>query len=57
MADLKYYDIISKTGYHGENPWREWNIKIYILCTHRCDKTQIKDAVEKMFAGTKSEER
>ena len=53
MADLKYYDIIKKPVLteHSMNAMAE---KKYTFLVHPdATKSQIKDAVEKMFEGTK----
>ena len=53
MADLKYYDIISKPVI-TEKSMAGMEYKKYTFYVHTdATKTQIKDAVEKMFAGTK----
>ena len=53
MADLKYYDIISKPVI-TEKSMAGMESKKYTFYVHTdATKGQIKDAVEKMFAGTK----
>ena len=52
MADLKYYDIISKPVI-TEKSMAGMEYKKYTFYVHTDATTQIKDAVEKMFAGTK----
>ena len=53
MADLKYYDIIRKPVI-TENSMDAVGEKKYTFLVHTdATKTQIKEAVEKMFAGTK----
>lgn len=53
MADLKYYDIISEPVI-TEKSMAGMEFKKYTFYVHPdATKTQIKDAVEKMFAGTK----
>lgn len=53
MADLKYYDIILKPII-TEKSMNAMNEKKYTFSVHTdATKTQIKEAVEKMFAGTK----
>lgn len=55
MADLKYYDIISKPVI-TEKSMAGMELKRYTFDVHtEATKTQIKEAVEKMFPGTKVE--
>ncbi len=53
MADLKYYDIIRKPVV-TEKSMAMMADKKYVCSVHTdATKIQIKEAVEKMFAGTK----
>ena len=53
MAELKYYDIISKPVI-TEKAMSGMEFKKYTFYVHTdATKTQIKEAVEKMFPGTK----
>ncbi len=53
MADIKYYDVILKPVI-TEKSMNEMASKKYTFLVHtEATKTQIKEAVEKMFAGTK----
>ncbi len=53
MADLKYYDVILKPVI-TENSMSVLDEKKYTFIVHpTATKAQVKDAVEKMFAGTK----
>ena len=53
MADLKYYDVIL-APIVTEKSMNSMNEKKYAFSVHPdATKTQIKEAVEKMFAGTK----
>ncbi len=53
MADLKYYDIILKPII-TEKSMNAMSEKKYTFSVHTdATKNQIKEAVEKMFAGTK----
>lgn len=53
MADLKYYDIISKPVI-TEKSMAGMEYKKYTFYVHTdATKAQIKEAVEKMFTGTK----
>ena len=53
MADLKYYDIITKPVI-TEKSMAGMESKKYTFYVHTdATKTQIKEAVEKMFPGTK----
>jgi len=53
MADLKYYDIILKPVI-TEKTMTMLGDKVYVFYVHpKATKTQIKEAVEKLFEGTK----
>ena len=53
MADIKYYDVILKPVI-TEKSMDEMTSKKYTFYVHTdATKNQIKEAVEKMFAGTK----
>lgn len=53
MADLKYYDVILKPVI-TEKSMADMGDKKYTFFVHtEANKTQIKEAVEKMFEGTK----
>jgi len=55
MADLKYYDIILKP-LMTEKSMELLENQCYSFYVHpKATKTQIKEAVEKLFAGTKVE--
>ena len=55
MADLKYYDIILKPVV-TENSMSMMDSKKYTFLVHpEANKIQIRQAVEKMFEGTKVE--
>ena len=55
MADLKYYDVILAPMV-TEKSMNSMSEKKYTFSVHPdATKTQIKEAVEKMFAGTKVE--
>ena len=55
MADLKYYDLIQKPVI-TEKSMAAMGEKKYTFLVHpEATKTQVKEAVEKMFAGTKVE--
>lgn len=55
MADLKYYDVILKPIV-TEKSMNAMSDKKYTFSVHPdATKSQIKEAVEKMFAGTKVE--
>ncbi len=55
MADLKYYDIIKKPVV-TERSMNDMADKKYVFLVHPdATKVQIKQAVEKMFEGTKVE--
>ena len=53
MADIKYYDVILKPVI-SEKSMNQMAEKKYTFLVHvDANKTQIKEAVEKMFEGTK----
>ena len=53
MADIKYYDVILKPVV-TEKTMELMGEKKYTFLVHpEANKTQIKEAVEKMFSGTK----
>lgn len=53
MADLKYYDVILRPVI-TENSMAVLDDKKYTFLVHpEATKAQVKEAVEKMFAGTK----
>ena len=53
MADIKYYDVILKPV-TTEKSMNAMGEKKYTFLVHpEANKTQIKEAVEKMFEGTK----
>ena len=53
MANLQYYDVILKPVI-TEKSMEDMSAKKYTFLVHpEANKTQIKDAVEKMFEGTK----
>ena len=55
MADLKYYDVILEPVI-TESSMANMAYKKYVFLVHPdATKTQIKDAVEKLFEGTKVE--
>ena len=55
MADIKYYDVILKPVI-TEKSMEIMGDKKYTFLVHtEATKTQIKEAVEKMFSGTKVE--
>ena len=55
MADLKYYDVILKPVI-SEKSMEQMSEKKYTFLVHvDANKAQIRDAVEKMFEGTKVE--
>ena len=55
MADVKYYDIIVKPVV-TEKTMNDMGDKKYTFYVHKeANKTQIKEAVEKMFDGVKVE--
>ena len=55
MADLKYYDILMRPVV-TEKSMNDMPLKKYAFYVHpKATKIQIKEAVEKLFAGTKVE--
>ena len=53
MADIKHYDVIKKPVI-TEKSMNEMALKKYTFLVHpEANKSMIKEAVEKMFAGTK----
>ncbi len=54
MANIQYYDVILKPVV-TERVWNLWEKKIHFLVHPEATKSQIKEAVEKMFPGTKVE--
>lgn len=53
MADIKYYDVIKKPVI-TEKSMNEMALKKYTFLVHpEANKSMIKEAVEKMFEGTK----
>ena len=53
MADIKYYDVILKPVI-TQKSMNEMSLKKYTFLVHtEATKSQIKEAVEKMFEGTK----
>jgi len=53
MASIQYYDVILKPVI-TEKSMEGMGVKKYTFLVHpEANKTQIKEAVEKMFAGTK----
>ena len=53
MADIKYYDVILKPVI-TEKSMKGMAVKEYTFLVHpQANKSQIKEAVEKMFTGTK----
>jgi large subunit ribosomal protein L23 len=55
MADLKYYDVILKPVV-TEKSMNDMGTKKYVFYVHiDATRTQVKDAVERMFDGTKVE--
>lgn len=53
MADIKYYDVILKPVV-TEKSMSSMSTKKYTFLVHpEATKAQVKEAVEKMFAGTK----
>ena len=53
MANVQYYDVILKPVI-TEKSMEDMNAKKYTFLVHpEANKTQIKEAVEKMFEGTK----
>ena len=55
MADLKYYDIILKPVISEKSMSKMAEKKYTFLVHPDANKSQVKEAVEKMFAGTKVE--
>lgn len=55
MADLKYYDVILKPVVTEKSMNSMAEKKYTFLVAKTATKSQIKDAVEKMFEGTKVE--
>ena len=53
MADLKYYDVILKPVITEKSMAAMGEKKYTILVRPEATKSQVKDAVEKMFEGTK----
>lgn len=53
MADLKYYDVILKPVVTEKSMAGMGDKKYTFLVHPEANKSQIKEAVEKMFAGTK----
>ena len=53
MADLKYYDVILKPVITEKSMYAQAEKKYTFLVHPDATKTQVKDAVEKLFAGTK----
>lgn len=54
MADVKYYDVILKPVITEKSMDLAYNEKKYTFLVHpESTKNQIREAVEKMFAGTK----
>ena len=53
MADIKYYDVILKPGITEKSMAGMGDKKYTFLVHTEATKTQVKEAVEKMFAGTK----
>lgn len=57
MADIRYYDVILKPIV-TEKSMNAMGEKKYTFMVHpEANKSQIKEAVEKMFEGTKSKKR
>ena len=53
MADIKYYDVILKPVI-TEKSMNEMSMKKYTFLVHtEATKSQVKEAVQKMFEGTK----
>ena len=53
MADIRYYDVILKPGI-SEKSMNQMSEKKYTFLVHpQATKSQVKEAVEKMFEGTK----
>ena len=55
MADIKYYDVILKPVVTEKSMAGMGDKKYTFLVHPEANKTQIKEAVEKMFDGTKVE--
>ncbi len=55
MADIKYYDVILKPVVTEKSMNQMGEKKYTFLVNTEANKSQIKEAVEKMFAGTKVE--
>ena len=55
MADIKYYDVILKPVVTEKSMNAMGEKKYTFLVNPEANKSQIKEAVEKMFAGTKVE--
>lgn len=55
MADIKYYDVILKPLVTEKSMNGQAERKYTFLVNPDANKTQIKEAVEKMFAGAKVE--
>ena len=53
MADIKYYDVILKPVITEKSMGRIGNKKYTFLVHPEANKSQIKEAVEKMFEGAK----
>ena len=53
MADIKYYDVILKPVVTEKSMAGMGDKKYTFLVHPEANKTMIKDAVEKMFSGTK----
>ena len=53
MADIKYYDVILKPVVTEKSMAGMGDKKYTFLVHPEANKSQIKEAVEKMFAGTK----
>ena len=53
MADIKYYDVILKPVITEKSMARMSNKEYTFLVHPEANKTQIKEAVEKMFEGAK----
>ena len=53
MADIKYYDVILKPVITEKSMELMADKKYTFLVHTQATKNQIKEAVEKMFAGTK----
>ena len=57
MASIQYYDVIIRPVI-TEKSMEDMGEKKYTFLVHpEANKTQIKEAVEKMFEGTKVKER